>query len=79
MEALNKLTRDMAKAASTLNRDEARYLVDTYYQIQDLRIATKNQCKSIDNKCFNGKPVEPHETLEFFGDNFEIIEKNIKR
>ena len=79
MEALNKLTRDMAKAASTLNRDEARYLVDTYYQIQDLRIATKNQCKSIDNRYFNGKPIEPHETLEFFSDNFEIIEKNIKR
>lgn len=73
MEALNKLTKDIKTAATTLNREEARYLVDTYYQIQDLRIATKNQCRQLDNAI-----SEPHETLNFFGENFEIVEKNIK-
>jgi len=72
-EALNKLTRDIKNASGTMNRDEARYLVDTYYQIQKLRIATKNQCRTID-----GMEAEPHETLDFFGDNFEILERDIK-
>lgn len=74
MEALNKLTKDIRAAAATLNRDEARYLVDTYYQIQDLRISTKNQCRQLDKET----TPEPHETLNFFGNNFEVIEKNIK-
>lgn len=74
MEALNKLTKDIKTASTTLNRDEARYLVDTYYQIQNLRIATKNQCRQLESD----GAIEPHETLSFFGDNFEVIEKNIK-
>jgi len=35
LEPLNRLTRDQRVASKTLGDKEARYLVDTYYQLQD--------------------------------------------
>ena len=34
-EVVQRLNRDLVKAASTLSVDEARYLVDAYYAIQE--------------------------------------------
>ncbi|MCC8015635.1 MAG: IS110 family transposase [Eubacterium sp.] len=68
---MERITRDLKKAAATLSKNEARYLVDTYYQIQDFRKATANQCRSMNE--------EPHETLEFFKGDFETIENDIKK
>lgn len=48
MEALNKLKKDVKQAAKTLSGQEARYLVDTYYQIQEYRKRTANQCRKLD-------------------------------
>lgn len=70
MESIKKLTKDIRNAAATLSIEEARYLVDLYYQIQENRKATNNQCRSIADK--------PHETLAFFAENFETMEKQIK-
>ncbi len=42
-----KLSKDLAKAAKMLSRDEARFLVDSYYQLQEIRKATTNQIGSI--------------------------------
>lgn len=69
MESIAKLTRDLRNAAATMSNDEARYLVDYYYQMQDFRKAAKNQCRGLE---------EPHETIAAFGDDFEMLEKNIK-
>ncbi|MCD8214434.1 MAG: IS110 family transposase [Clostridiales bacterium] len=68
---MEKLTRDLRQAAATLNENEARYLVDTYYQIQEFRKATTKQCRSMSD--------EPHETLLHFKDNFEGVENDIKK
>lgn len=70
-----KLSKDLIKAGAELGRDEARYLTDLYYQIQDFRIATKNQIRSI----VKSDTAEPHETLSFFADQFEALEKDIKK
>lgn len=74
LEALNKLKRDIKNAGTTLSKEEARYLVDLYYQMQEYRKASDNQVRQLqkeDNK-------EPHETLAFFANNFKTLERNIK-
>lgn len=74
LEALNKLKRDIKNAGTTLSKEEARYLVDLYYQMQEYRKASDNQVCQLqkeDNK-------EPHETLAFFANNFRTLERNIK-
>lgn len=72
MESLKKLTKDIKNAAATLSTEEARYLVDLYYQVQEYRKSTNNQCRFL-----NGEE-EPHETLAFFAGDFETLEKQIK-
>lgn len=72
METLNILTKDIKNAAATFSTEEARYLVDLYYQVQEYRKATNNQCRFL-----NGEE-EPHETLAFFAGDFEKLEKQIK-
>ena len=74
LETLNKLKRDIKNAGTTLSKEEARYLVDLYYQMQEYRKASDNQVRQLqkeDNK-------EPHETLAFFANNFRTLERNIK-
>ena len=72
LEVMKKLTKDIKNAAATLSTEEARYLVDLYYQVQEYRKSTNNQCRFL-----NGEE-EPHETLAFFAGDFETLEKQIK-
>lgn len=41
-----RLTRDLKRASASLREGEARYLVDLYYNLQDLRIAAAAQVRS---------------------------------
>jgi hypothetical protein len=66
------LTRDLKSAATTLTPDEARYLVDNYYAMQKFRIRCGNQVSAL------GKADEPHATVSFFGDQFELLEDQIR-
>lgn len=68
---LSTLPRDLRSAAATLGTSEVRYLVDTYYQLQEFRKASSNQQSSL------VKAEEPHETLAFFSTQFETLEKQI--
>jgi hypothetical protein len=73
MDQVQKLSRDLAKAASTLSADEARYLVDCYYQMQEMR-------KAHDNRVFAmGELREPHELFKWFGRNAEVLEYQVQR
>jgi hypothetical protein len=65
------LSRDLAKAAITLSDAEARYLVDTYYQIQEGRKRSGNQIGAMD--------IEPHDILKWVHGNHEDLEHQIKR
>lgn len=69
-----KLNKDVKQAAANLGKDEARFLVDTYYSLQDFRIQSANQVRSI----LKSEDEEPHETLAFFGDQFSVLEKQVK-
>lgn len=69
---VSKLTRDQKKAAATLGRSEARYLVDTYYQMQHDRITAGNRIRAA------SESDEPHTTLSYMGAQFETLEGQIK-
>jgi hypothetical protein len=69
---LLRLNRDIKLATATLERREARYLVDTYYQMQDYRISTSNQSRSM------GKDAEPHLTLDFFQRQMATLERQVR-
>lgn len=68
---IEKLTRDLKDAARSLSIDEARYLVDLYYQTQEQRKAADNQVRSMAD--------EPHSTLLHFAGQFRTIEGQIQR
>lgn len=74
--AIQKLTKDIKTAAATLSTQEARYLVDLYYQLQDARIRASAQVRSIDQGSDQGAT---HETLSFFYGQFETLEAQIQR
>ena len=73
-EPIRRLDRDIKRAAATLGRDEARFLVDCYYALQDFRIQSANQVRSI----VKSEKEEPHATLQFFGDQFATMEKQVQ-
>lgn len=69
---LIKLKRDVRDAAKTLGRDEARFLVDLYYQLQEHRIAQAGQTRSLVTS------GEPHESLVWFSTQMEALERQAK-
>src|ERR1700751_770929 len=68
---VTRLTRDLVKAAATLSDAEARFLVDSYYQMQENRQRSDNQVRSMEG--------EPHSTLSWFGEQSSTLEKQIQR
>lgn len=56
-DAIHKMGKDLRVAASTLTVDEARFLVDYYYQLQADRIRAKAQMKQLK------KTGEPNEVI----------------
>jgi hypothetical protein len=73
MEPLKRLTRDLAKAAITLSPHEARFLVDAYYLMQHNRISAAHQMRTLD------KGNEPHEVIDWFAVQSEMLENQVKR
>jgi Transposase IS116/IS110/IS902 family len=69
--SVTRLTRDLAVAASTLSDEEARYLVDAYYLMQENRKATANQARSME--------AEPHSVIAWLNEQDQILEGQIKR
>ena len=63
------LSRDLRRASDTLQDDEARFLVDQYYIIQEMRKATDNQLNSMDD--------EPHDMLGHTRNNMWKMERQI--
>lgn len=72
LEAVQKLSRDLRAAATTLGVREARYFVNTYYDLQDYRIASANQQR----KLLEGK--DPSEFMGWLNQNLEVLENQIK-
>lgn len=67
-----RLTRDVRNSAISLGPRQARYMVDTYYQIQNYRISTMAQARSMQ------ADEEPHETISFFVNQMNVLELQLK-
>lgn len=72
LEPIVKLSKDLKQASKTLSKQEVRYLVDTYYQIQEFRKATGNQIGSMKES------EEPTELITWLFDNLKLLENQIK-
>lgn len=68
-----KLKRDMIEASKMLSVDEARYLVDLYYNVQDYRIVCSNQVRALE------MDREPSGLISYFASNFDSLEVQIKQ
>lgn len=71
LESVSKLTKDLKEASLRLSQDEARFLVDYYYQIQKFRISGENQIRSMGE--------EPHAVLDWLSSNTSTLERSIAR
>lgn len=69
IESVKRLTKDQRVAFQSLGEQEARFLVDQYYTVQDNRIATSAQIRSMT------KEGEPVHVLSLTRDNYEQLEK----
>lgn len=72
-DPVTRLTRDLADAARTLGRDEARFLVDNYYQMQANRIRAQGQMRAL------SASGEPHAVLHWLFDQSKCLEGQVKR
>jgi hypothetical protein len=72
-DEIKRLTRDLIVAANTLSDNEARFLVDAYYAIQDNRKRSDQQVLSLQ------KSGEPCTVLQWFGDQERVLESQVKR
>jgi Transposase IS116/IS110/IS902 family len=72
LEPLKRLTRDIKKASTTLSTGEVRFLVDYYYALQEDRIRSAHQVRTL------AEAGEPHQVIGWIGENTAILERNIK-
>jgi hypothetical protein len=71
-EAIRKLTKDEKAAAKIIHRNEARFLVDAYYAMQDNRIRADGQVRSM------SKDGDPHAVLKWLADMNRTLEDQVK-
>ena len=72
-EMLDRLDRDLRAAATDLGPDEARFLVDMYYQMQNTRVRFRNQQKQTEQH------AEPNAVICWGLENIKRAEDDIKR
>lgn len=73
LDPINKLTKDIKQAATKLSATEVRYLVDSYYQMQENRKRSDNQLRSLTES------KEPHMVMAWLSENNRGLENQIKR
>jgi hypothetical protein len=66
LEPIERLTKDLKEAAITLSDDEARFLVDAYYAMQENRKRTDNQVRALNTAASRTRssPGWPSRTLD---------------
>lgn len=70
LQPVTKMNKDIKVSAATLSDNQARFLVDTYYQMQNKRIRSAGQVRSMQN--------EPHEVLDWLNIQDLFLENQIK-
>lgn len=85
LEPIIKINRDVIKAMRDggpggVTDNEARFLVDMYYTMQDLRIMMNNQIKGLERDAEkNETKEEPHDVLSWVYKQTETLENQVKR
>jgi hypothetical protein len=72
-EPLKRLSKDLAKTAVDLSLQEVGYLVDAYYIMQESRIRSAAQIREME------EGEEPHNVLDWFHAQAEMLENQVKR
>lgn len=72
LDEVTKLTRDLRKASTTMTASQARYLVDSYYMMQDQRIRAGNQTRALNES------GEPHEVVTWLSEQSLVLENSVK-
>jgi hypothetical protein len=67
---IERLSKDLRDATATMSDDEARFLVDAYYIIQEDRKRSGNQVRAMEG--------EPHATLAWFYSQNRLLEAELK-
>lgn len=75
---IQKLTKDLREAARTLGPAEARFLVDAYYKIQEDRIRSAHQVRTL-SEVTDDKAPEPHDTIAWLFTQEQTLENQIRR
>lgn len=73
LEPIQRLTKDLKEASYILSNDEARFLVDAYYIMQDNRIRTDGQIRSM------SETGEPNQVLQWLSNQNSTLEKQVAR
>lgn len=82
---ISKLNKDLREASRTLGQVEARFLVDAYYAMQENRIRSSHQVRTLaepkktstDEEKANFSP-EPHDVLEWLFTQEDQLERQIR-
>lgn len=74
-EGIARITKDAKLAAKILGRDEARYVVDTYYQVQTFRMGMASTVRAMSE---GQETPEPHLFFEYLQKQMETYENQIK-
>ena len=72
LEPVRRMSRDIRAASVTLSDQEARYLVDAYYQMQDDRIRADHRSRQMQEM------GEPNLILQWLGEQSSTLEQQIK-
>jgi hypothetical protein len=70
--SINRLSKDLRSSAALLDAQEARFLVDSYYEMQANRIRAANQERSV------SKAGEPVALLDWLSIQSRVLENQIK-
>ena len=68
--SVETLSKDLRNDAKTMTDDEARILVESYYQMQANRIRSNNQIRQMSD--------EPHDVLYWLSEQSTVLERNVK-
>lgn len=73
LEPIMRMNKDIRESVLKLSPAEVRYLVDTYYQMQDARIRAANQERALTTA------EEPHTVISWLLEQNENLENQIKK
>jgi len=73
MEPVTRMTKDIVEASRVLSHGEARFLVDTYYAMQENRMRDNAQVREL------VETKEPHDVLRWLAVQHQSLENQLKR